>query len=167
MRTRLSISFAIAICAGLSAVPLHSTATRPARLSERSSRLFDRCMIKADIYSREQNRCSFAEMKRQAHLTRRAYRAAWNRAGAHDRRLLAVSQRVWKRDIDRKCHTKELFGPTFLGTIEIDEYLSCLSIENMERMAWLERQYRNPTLHRTHSRRMPNGNRRATGPRKI
>ena len=152
MRTGLGLSFLVAVCAGSFAVPSQSKAQDLERLSERSTRLLDRCLIKADFYGREQNNCWFADMNRQTTLTKRAYRSAQKRAGAGGRRALAVSQRLWKRNIDRKCHTKELFGPSVLGTIEISDYLACLSIENMDRMDWLERQHRGPKPRRSTSR---------------
>jgi uncharacterized protein YecT (DUF1311 family) len=156
MRTRLCISFAIAICAGLSSVPLHSDALRSASSSEHSNRLLGQCLTKADIYGREQNRCWFAEMNRSVELTERAYVAALSRAGVARRRALVASQSAWRSDTDRKCHAKELFGPTFLGTIEMDEYFSCFAIENGQRKDWLEQQYRSLKARRTHSRGMQN-----------
>lgn len=144
MKSNPGLGFLLAICANSIAGSAPVNAQELARLSERSSRNFIRCVSEAGITGREQNRCSFAEMNRQSHLAQRAYVSARNRAGVTGRRSLAASQRAWKRAIDRKCHTRELFSPAPLGTIEIDDYLICLSMENIKRMEWLERQYRRP-----------------------
>lgn len=154
MRTRLSISVAIAICAGSSSVPLDSSAPRSANASEHSNRLLGQCLNKAGIYSREQTRCWFAEMNRSVELTEQAYIAALKRAGTARRRALVASQRMWRIDTDRKCHAKELFGPTFLGAIEMDEYFYCFAAENGARKNWLERQFRGPKARHTNSPRL-------------
>jgi uncharacterized protein YecT (DUF1311 family) len=80
-------------------------------------------------------------MDRQSRLVERAYQAARGRVSATEKRRLAASQRAWKAGVDRKCRSKDLFGPTLLGTDEIDEVLWCLGDEYMERTEWLERRY--------------------------
>ena len=142
MRIKVDLGVGLAICVFLFLGAASTNAQDLIRQSKRSSELFDQCLHEAGIYSREQNDCSFAEVRRQSQLVGQAYRAARNRAGRPGRTVLQVSQRAWKRRTDRKCHARELFGPTALGTIEINDFLGCLSVEYSNRTEWLERRYR-------------------------
>ena len=141
---RLSIALAITVCIGSFAVTSLAHARDISSLPENSNQTLDRCLAKADFYSQEQHRCLFAEMNRQVSMTELAFDAAGKRAGITRRRTLAASQRVWGVRTDQKCHTKDFFGPTFLGSIEITDYYYCIILENLYRSEWLDRQYRRP-----------------------
>jgi hypothetical protein len=144
MKSKFAVLLMAWICAFYLAKSGRLDAQDFARMSFRSVEVSVKCSKDAGIYSRDRNRCSYQDMVRQARLTERAYRAARTRAGEAGRRSFAASQRVWKESIDRQCHARDLFGPTPLGTDEIDEYLDCFAMAHIDRITWLERQYRRP-----------------------
>jgi uncharacterized protein YecT (DUF1311 family) len=64
------------------------------------------------------------------------------RADPAQRKRLATAQIAWMKASERKCRTYRLYAPEVAGTDETGEIYSCLGSENMERIGWLERQYR-------------------------
>ncbi len=97
---------------------------------------------KAWHYSREQIKCFFIDSEEQARLPRRAYEAAMRRAHPMQRKKLASAQSAWIKAKERKCRIYRLCSPEVAGTDEISEIYSCLGSESMDRIDWLERQYR-------------------------
>mgnify|MGYP000125455515 FL=1 len=100
------------------------------------------CLDKAWRYSREQIKCFFIDSEEQARLARRAYEAAMRRADPVQREKLASAQSAWIKAKERKCRIYRLYNPEVAGTDEISEIYSCLGSESMDRIDWLERQYR-------------------------
>jgi uncharacterized protein YecT (DUF1311 family) len=133
-----TIAFCIALCFGFTVVEAENVA----RQSQRSIDRLDACLDKASYYSREQNRCFFVDSEEQARLTRRAYEAARGRAGSAQNKRLASAQNTWITATKRKCRSYRLYSPEVAGTDEISEIYSCLSLENVTRTDWLERQFR-------------------------
>ena len=135
-------SFFIIACLALSALAGQLQAQTFVRLSKQASAVEDRCYDKASYFGQEQLRCGFAAEARQAQLVKSAYAAARSRAPASKRSALSASQRRWTAVMERACRKAEVLGPTEIGMIAMVEGLRCLSGEYVERIDWLERQYR-------------------------
>lgn len=113
-----------------------------ALLSKQASQIEDQCYQKASYFGQDQMNCGFAAEARQALLVKQAYAAAHARAPVARRKAFAAAQRKWKAATDRHCRRAEVFSPAPIGTIATVSGLMCLSGEYMDRIDWLERQYR-------------------------
>ena len=166
--TKAIVTFLLAmICLCADAKPANARSDDLVQLSARSDLIANRCYDAAGSAGWEQTKCAFANQEQQARLVMRAFDAALGRSGPVARSRLAASQRSWSASVDRKCHRDEVFGPASIGSIATISGLMCLATERQIRIDWLERQDRRPTARRTHSRRIHNGNRHATAPRKF
>jgi uncharacterized protein YecT (DUF1311 family) len=137
----------LGLCALLSANGGIAQGQDISRQSQRSADRIIPCLDMAWQYSREQIKCFYVDSEEQFRLATRAYESALKRATPAQRRKLAASQKAWIKAKERRCHTYRLYAPEVAGTDETAEIYACLGDEGVNRIDWLERQYRKQRSH--------------------